>query len=401
MRGGKLVKAFILSLALVLTVSLGICRAEVGVTDDEIKVGGIMDLSGPIAFLGQGVREGAMLYFKYINDQGGVFGRKINYLTEDDGYQSPRAVQACKKLVERDQVFCLFGVVGSAQVYAMYPFLEARGVPVITPATQNRDMAVPPKKYLFLADTTYTAQGKLAVEWLVEDKGIKAPKIAVLYQDDAPGHDWRRGVQIACKHFNLEPLDLPYKRGAVDFSSQIAKCKDSGITHILMWTLVREPAIVLGEAKRLEYKPTVITANPSISAKVLELAGDAVDYVDGFYATNIMFDPDTEPTPAYEGFKANIAKFNMGNADDYYCVYGYQAASTFVEGLKRAGKDLTREGLIKALETFDNFDNGMLAPITWGPDRRGGGNSVKIFQAQGGKWRTIMKDWRVSKIAEE
>ena len=239
------------------------------------------------------------------------------------------------------------------------------------------------------------------MEWLVEDKGIKDPKIAVMYQDDAPGHDWKRGVSIACKHFGLEPLDLPYKRGAVDFSSQVAKCKESGITHVLMWTLVREPAMILGEAKRLEYKPTFICANPSISAKVLELAGDAVDYVNGFYATNIMFDPEAEASASYDSLKANIAKYNMGDANDYYCVYGYQAAITFTEGLKRAGKDLTREGLIKALETFDNYDNGMLAPITWGPDRRGGGNSVKIFQAKSGKWASIMKEWRVSKIAEE
>ena len=337
MKGGKAVKTIIFALILVLATALGAANAEVGVTDDEIKVGGIMDLSGPIAFLGKGVRDGAMIYFNYINDNGGVHGRKINYLTEDDGYQSPRAVQACKKLVTRDKVFCLFGVVGSAQVYAMYPFLEARGVPIITPATQNRDMAVPPKKYLFLADTTYTAQGKLAVEWIVDDRGEKNPKIAVLYQDDAPGHDWKHGVAIGCKHYGLEFLDLPYKRGSVDFSSQIAKCKESGITHILMWTLVREPAMVLGECKRLEYKPTVITANPSISVKVLQLAGDTAFYVNGFYATNIMFDPLAEKSASYDLFREKQKEYGIGDPEDYYCVYGCQAAMTFVEGLKRAG----------------------------------------------------------------
>ena len=86
----------------------GYVFAEVGVTDSEIKIGGILDLSGPIAFMGKAVSDGSKLYFQYINDQGGIHGRKINYLVEDDGYQAPRAVQAAKKLTTRDNVFCIF-----------------------------------------------------------------------------------------------------------------------------------------------------------------------------------------------------------------------------------------------------------------------------------------------------
>lgn len=378
----------------------GVCWAEVGISKDEIKIGGTGDLSGPVAFLGTGVRDGAVLYFKYINDEGGIHGRKIRYVFEDDGYQSPRAVQACKKLVTRDKVFCMFMVVGSAQVNAMYPFLESRGIPCLLPATQNRDMAVPPRKYLFLADPTYTTQAKLAMEYIVEDMGVKNPKIACIYQDDTPGHDWRNGARIGTKYYGLDLLELPYKRGAVDFSSQMAKCKNAGVTHILMWTLVREPAFIMKEAQRLQYKALYIAATPSGTKKVIHLAGDSIDYSNGFYLTAIINDPLSENTPGIRELKENMARYKMCDIENFYNAYGYQAAMTLVEGLKRVGRNLTREGLIKALETFKDFDNGFLAPITWGPNLRAGGSAIKMFKVKNGYWKPV-GDWRFSKIKEE
>ena len=378
----------------------GYVFAEVGVTDSEIKIGGILDLSGPIAFMGKSVSDGSKLYFKYINDQGGIHGRKINYLVEDDGYKAPRAVQAVKKLITRDKVFCIFSVLGSAQSNAMYPILKAKGIPLILPATQNQDMGVPPRKYLFLGDPTYTLQGKVAIEYIVEDMGIKNPKIACIYQDDTPGHDWRNGVRIGTKHFGLDVLELPYKRGTVDFSSQIVKCKNAGITHMLVWSLIREPGIMMKEAQRLQFKPTYIYATPSISKKVLELSGDALDYNDDIYGTSIWVDALREETPNLKLLKETIDKYGMGSIGDAFIVYGFQSAITLVEGLKRAGKDLTREGLIKALETFKNFDNGILSPITWGPNLRAGGSSVKMFKVQGSEWHSIMDGWRYTKIKD-
>jgi len=383
MKSTKVWKSVTVTLALLL-VFAGVGWAEVGVSEKEVKIGGIVDLSGPIAFMGKGVSDGAKLYFKHINDQGGIYGRKIKYILEDDGYSSPRAVQACKKLVVRDKVFCIFHVLGSAQCNAMYPFLESKGIPLLIPATQNRDMGVPPRKYLFLADTHYTTMGKLAVEYIVDDMGIKDPKIACIYQDDTPGHDWRNGTRIGCKYYGLDLLEFPYKRGTVDFSPQIAKCKDAGITHILSWTLIREPAILMKEAQRLQYKATYFTSLASMAKKVIDLAGDAVDYSNGFYCTGTVYDAYTETTPRITEFKNNMAKYKMCDIDNFYNYYGYQAAVTLVEGLKRAGKNLTREGMIKALETFKGFENGILAPITVGAQQEGGRRRCK--DVQGKKW---------------
>lgn len=395
----KLWKLFITISALLFVLN-GIGWAEVGVTNDEIKIGGIVDLSGPIAFMGKGVSDGAKLYFKYINDHGGVHGRKINYVLEDDGYQSPRSVQAAKKLIEQDNVFCIFMVLGSAQCNAMYPILEAKGVPLLFPGSQNRDMGIPPRKYLFLADPTYTLQGKIAVEYIVEDMGIKNPKLAVIYQDDAPGHDWRNGIRIGAKHYGFSLLELPYKRGAVDFSSHIARCKEQGITHITMWTLVREPALILKEAQRVQYKAAFFTSTASNDKRCIDLAGDAVDFSNGFYAASMVYNHPSQTTPQISALYANMAKYGIGKPDNFYNMYGYQSASTLVEGLKRTGKDLTREKLIKTLEGFNNFDNGILSPITWGPGKRAGGSTIKVDKAIKGVW-TPVSGWRVSKISEE
>lgn len=379
----------------------GVSRAEQGVTKDLIKVGATADLSGPIAFMGKGMMDGVRLYFKYINELGGVNGRKLELLVEDDGYQSPRSVQGAKKLVSKEGVFCMVAVVGSTNSEAMYPFLAENKVPLVCPATANKSIAVPPKKYLFLADTDYSTQGKLGVEVIVEKWGVKKPKMAVIYQDDSPGHDWRNGVRIAAKHYGLDLLELPFKRGSVDFNSQISQCKMAGITHILMWTLVREPAMLMKEAQRAQYKATFVTSAASTAKKVIDLAGDSIDYSNGFWATSNARTVTDEDIPAIKLFRQNADKYKIGSKEDFYCLWGYQAAATFVEGVKRAGKNLTREGLVTALETFRKFDNGMLNPITWDKNRRAGGDAVMLYQAKNGDWRPIYGDWVYTKIKED
>lgn len=378
----------------------GMAYSEEGVTDNEIVIGSIMDISGPIAVMGKGMSDGGYLYFKYINDNGGIHGRKIRMILEDDGYQVPRAIQACKKLVVRDKVFCIYAVLGSGECSAIYPYLSSRGIPLLIPATQNRDMGIPPKKYLFLADPTFTLQGKMGVEYIVDSMGVKNPKIACIYQDEISGQDYLKGVRIAARHYGLKVLELPYAKANVDFSSHIAKCKEEGITHIVMWALIREPAFIMKEAQRIQYKAVYVTSAASSSDKVPELAGNAIDYSNGLYLTSISSLPPAINSAGYMLYKQNVEKYKMCSAESTANMWGYQAAITLVEALKRAGKDLTREGIIKAMETFKNFDNGFLPPITWGPDDRIGSNAVKIFKFMDGRWNQL-SNWRYSNIKEE
>jgi branched-chain amino acid transport system substrate-binding protein len=354
--------------------------AEPGVTDTEIKIGGIVDLSGPIAFMGKGVSRGAGTYFKMINEQGGIHGRKIAYLLEDDNYSSPKAVAAAKKLIEQDQVFCLFMVLGSAQSLAMYPILERAGVPLIQPATQNSHIADPPKKYLFLADPNYVTQAKIGIEWALFDMKMEKPKVGVIYQDDEPGQDYKNGVEIACKKYNLQIVaDVPFKRGTVDFSSHVAKLKEAGADVVMMWGLVREPAGMMKEAVKLQYKPVWITGTQSTADAVLKLAGDDAFYGGGFFGTVIVHYTFDE-NPAYQEMMKVWKKYN-DVPWDFYDWYGWGSAKIMVEGLKRAGAKPTREGLIQALETFKDFETNVFGPITWRPDKRYGSQECAIDAA--------------------
>lgn len=381
-----------MAMALAVLFSFSMASAEVGVTDTEIRIGGIVDLSGPIAFMGKGVSGGAATYFNMINDQGGVHGRKIVYLVEDDSYSPPKAVAAAKKLVERDKVFSVFMVLGSAQALAMYPTLERAGVPLIQPATQNSRIANPPKKYLFHADPNYIVQAKIGVDYAMKELAMKNPKVAVLYQDDEPGQDWLKGVKEACTHYKLELVaEASYKRGTVDFSSQVARMKDAGAELVMMWTLVREPAAILKAAMKLQWQPVWITATPSTADVVLKLAGDAAFYGKGFFGTAILAFP-WAMNPAAAEFMKVWPKYNK-RPWGFYDWYGWGCAKILVEGLKRAGKDLTREGLVKAFETFTDYKSDVFGPITWRADKRSGTQEciieAPIKSPAGNKWVQI------------
>jgi branched-chain amino acid transport system substrate-binding protein len=375
----------------------GMAKAEDGVTNDEIRIGTTLDLSGPIAFMGISVRDGAMMYFKYINDQGGIHGRKVKLLAEDDGFQSPRTVQAAKKLVTKDGIFCMTMSLGSANVFAMLPILEENKIPLLPAGTANEALAVPPRKYVFLTDTGYTIQGILAVKYMMTTLKAKNPKVAIIYQEDVTGQQWFGGVKAGCDKYGIKDvLELSFKRGAIDFGSQISKCKQAGITHIFTHTNVREPAAIMKEAQRIQYKAVYITDNASQGPKVLELIGDdALAYTNGYYAMGIINDFNTENTKGYQLYKQECKKANLPpvEIENTMRIWSFQAAMTLCEVLQRAGKDLTREGFIKAAETMKNYDNGIEVPTTWSPDRRDGGRSVKIYKAEKGNLWVPKTGW--------
>lgn len=315
-------------------------------------------------------------------------------------------MQAARKLVTRDNVFCMFMVLGSTAVNAMYPFLEARSVPLFFPGTQERGMAYPPRKYLFLLEPNYTIMAKVGVEYFVENLEREAIRIAVIYQDDAPGHDWLRGVRIATEHYGIDILaQLPYRRGSVDFSSQVARCKNLGVTHLFMYTIIREPAMILKEAQRQQYRATFVTSFASMNNTTLRLCGDSIDYSKGFYGFGSAIMDFDNPNPAMRKYMdvAERYGYDYSNYADQPMTLGYLCAEFLVEGFRRAGRDLTREGMIRAVESFDRVDNGITGPVTFGPDRRDGARSVVIGKAVDGTWVSLLPDGvtRYSSIPEQ
>ena len=375
----------------------GIAAAEDGITENEILIGATMDLSGPLAFMGKSWKEGSDLYFRYINEKGGINGRKVKFLVEDDGFQAPRTVQGAKKLITKDRVFCLSMCMGAAGIMALMPLMEKYKVPMLPAGTGNEAVFIPPRKYVFVMDTSYRLCGSVAVKYMKTAMKIKNPKFACIYQEDVTGVNWKDGLKDgAAKYYGIKDiLELSYKRGAIDFSAQIAKCKQAGITHIFIHGNIREPAMILKEAQRIQYKAMYVTNAAAGDMRVVQLCGNSVNYSDGFYLSsyggdligdkNSGIDLWNELRTKYRPDLPQIAPMHG---------WGFQAAWVLCEVLKRSGKEPTREGFIKAAESLDKFYTGMMPPITWTPNKRGGGDSTRIWKADAakGEWVRIT-DW--------
>lgn len=361
----------LITVTLIIPIASQVAAGEVpGVTDDEIRIGTITDLTGPLAFLGKEVSDGTGLFFRYVNDQGGIYGRKIKHIVEDDGYQPPRSVAAFRKLVDRDQVFCLAGNMGSSTNLAVIPFVERERIPLIGPAGYNSNMSHPPRRHVFAVDPSYPVQSWIIVKHILEAERSEAPRLAILYQDDDYGRDGLKGLHQAAAHYGLTIVaEERYKRGAVDFSTQALRLRQAAPTHVLLFTVTRETAAILEEAHHLDWHPRFFGAIPASEDKIIELAGEAAsDYM----ALNTG-DYRSDPLATQEAFYFGVLKEYDPERSYYnYHGFGFGIGQLLVEGLRRAGPDLTREKLVEAMESFDNWRDMVGAPVSYGPGLRGG-----------------------------
>ena len=370
----------ILSLSVILLISafLAAPAADVpGVTDDEILVGMITDLTGPAAFFGQEISAGGRLYLQHVNSQGGVHGRKIRLIVEDDGYKPSRSVAAFRKLVDRDRIFCFVGNLGSSCNLAVFPFIERERIPLVYPACFNTAMHTPPRRYVFAPDPDYAIQSWIMVKYIVETEKAHNPRLAAVYQDDDFGRDGLRGLRDAAAHYGLPIVaEESHKRGAVDFSTQVLNLKQAHPTHVILCTLVREAAAVLKEAHRLDWHPRFIGGNAAGDDKVVELAGDAAVNFMAISILNLWRDPPGDGLKLYRRLEQESGS---GRASSPFRANAFYGAQILVEGLQRAGRDLTREKFVEALESFKAWDGGLGPPVTYGPNLRGGKHTAAIL----------------------
>ena len=361
-----------------------------GVTDEEILIGNIQDLSGPIKELGLLIPAGSQMYFDYINEQGGVNGRKIRMITEDHGYNPQKSVTAAKKLVEKDQVFCLYNVIGTSPVEAIRPILEESGVPLIAPATNSStmsDMSRQGAKYIFHTDAGYDLQTKVLINYILS-KNPNA-KIGFAYQDDDYGENALQGAAEAEEMNGITVQKESFQRGATDFVGQTSNFLKGGCTDVIIGGIVREPVTIMKTAQAMNYKPNFYGLGPTTDKRVGLLAGDAGE---GFITAYWAFHPESNnPGPKlYQQLcdKNNVPEKMRG----LYHYYGFATALVLVEGIKRAGKNLNRQRLINALENLKNWDSDVFPPITFSRNDHAGVESVMLLQLQGGK-QVEISDW--------
>ncbi|MFQ6673724.1 MAG: ABC transporter substrate-binding protein [Fidelibacterota bacterium] len=365
-------------------------QATPGVTDTEILIGNIQDLSGPMKELGYELPHGSKLYFRYINEQGGIFGRQIRMLVEDHQYNPQKTVTAAKKLIEKDQVFCLYNVIGTSPSEAIRPLLEEYGIPLVAPATQSgtmSDLSRPAWKYIFHTDTGYDKQVNILVDYILEQ--APGARIGLIYQDDDYGANVLKGVAEAETRHGITVQKEAYQRGATDFAGQVGNLMKGDVSHVIIAGVVKEPIIVMKTAAAIGYKTQFLGLSPTMDHRVALGAGPAGE---GYIAANFVYlwNSDAPGARLYRELHAKYAE--EGHQMGMYNFYGFATATVLVEGLKRAGKRLTRESLIKGLESIRDWDSGVLPPFSYGPNDRAGAEVVALVQVKNGQ-QVMITDW--------
>jgi ABC-type branched-subunit amino acid transport system substrate-binding protein len=361
-----------------------------GVTDTEVLIGNVQDLSGPLKELGAIIPSGSNMYFQYINDQGGVHGRSIKMLIEDHQYNPQKAVAATKKLVEKDQVFCLFQILGTSPCEAIRPILSETGTPLIAPATNSgtmSDLSREAGDLIFHTDTGYDRQGEILVDYILNQNSDA--KIGIVYQDDDYGENVLEGIARAEAEHEITVQKESYQRGAIDFKGQTMNLLKGGCTDVIIAGIVREPVTVMKTAEAMNYKPNFFGTGPTVDARVGKLAGSAGEGFTATYWAN-MWNSDAPGPILYRELceKYDIPEPYIG----LYHYYGFATAQLLVEGLERAGRNPTRKSLVRGLETFKNWDVGSFPPITYNRNDHAGVDKVQLVQMQNGE-QVVITDW--------
>jgi branched-chain amino acid transport system permease protein len=335
-----------------------------GVSDTEIVIGGSNSFSGPLAFTGEQITKfGVDLYFRVVNDAGGIHGRKIRTVYYDDGYRPQDAVANTKKLVEQDKVFAIIIPQGSPPVVATLDYLEENKVPMLFPYQSSP--VTRGKQYVVQGMTLSDRSSKMMIDYLAGQQ--KKTKFAALYQDDEYGKSFLSAFGKDLARFGLKLIAAEsVKRGVTDVSAQVAKLQ-AAKPEVTFLVLVPGPAAqALKERQKIGWTDTLmVSTGPLTDERYLALAGDAAEGVEGL---SLWPDPVTSDLPGVKRYREDMQKYFPKNEPNRYSIAGYFAAMLFAKGAEMAGRNLTRESLLKSLESIKGFDSKILPPITIGPD---------------------------------
>jgi branched-chain amino acid transport system substrate-binding protein len=365
-------RCIILLASLLLGISAGASSAaaekkyDPGASDTEIKIGNIMPYSGPLsAYALIGRTEAA--FFKRLNDEGGINGRKINFISYDDAFSPPKTVEQARKLVESDEVLLIFQSLGTPTNNAIQKYLDIKKVPqlfVATGATKFGD----PKNFPWTMgwQPTYQTEGRIYAKYILDN--LPQGKIGILYQNDDSGRDYIKGLKDglgadAAKRMIV--AEIPYDPAEPTVDSQVVSLKTSGADIFFDEASPKFAAQAIRKAAEIGWKPTLFLASISNSVgSVLKPAG--LENSKGLLSSNYIKDP-TDPTwkddPAIKEWAAFMDKyFPDGDKTSTFSVYGYATAQTMVQVLKQCGDELTRENVMKQAANLRNFKLGLLLP---------------------------------------
>jgi len=362
-----------------------------GVTDTEIVLGTHMDLSGPIKSWGIPASNGAKLAVEQINAAGGINGRRIRYILEDDAYDPKKAVLATQKLIELDKVFSIISPMGSATTLAPLPIVQAAGITnlfSITAAefTYAMDPKKPEDRLKFNIFSPYYDQARTGIKYLIETK--KPKKACIVFQDDEMGKNFTDAFKDQLKAMNIpEGTMVSFKRGATDFSSQVARLKADGCDFVSLGSVVRESVGILTVAAKSDYKPIWVAFSPTYVPDVVDLGKELAEGIYGVGQLEIFYE-DTA-TGKVKQYIDDYKKL-FGVAPNLQTTAGYNGMMAFAHFAKQCGKGLTTDCLIDKMETGEAFQDIFgQAPVKFSKTNHLGSEELLIAQVQNGRWKPI------------
>jgi branched-chain amino acid transport system substrate-binding protein len=376
------------STTLLLALALAGCGTrggEVGVSESEIVLGTWGPQTGPAAAWGTVIR-GMEVYFRLVNEEGGIHGRTVRFLARDDQYQPARTVSAVRELVERDGVLAIVGGIGTAPTMAVRDYLAEQGVPVLGLLSGAHQFVVPPTPTLFTGLPLYLEEGDLLAAYAADSLGRQ--RLAIVYQNDDYGRSGLEGARAALVARGRTAIAVSVELMDSDLSSQAIRLREAGADAVVLFTTPRHAAILLREAARIGYRPQWLGSSTLGDAALLHELSEGL-WEGAIFASLLDLESDA---PALQRFRQARERFAPGEREGYFFLAGMAVADMAAEALRRAGPDLTREGLIAAMEGMEGYQS-IGAPVSFAGNPRAAWRAVLLKRCLPGGDVETLSGW--------
>lgn len=363
-----------------------------GVSENQIFLGSSLALKGHAGYLGTQLYHGAMAYIRQVNAEGGVHGRRIVVRAYNDSYEPPQCLANTQRLIIEDQVFALFSYVGTPTTVKILPLIEDASIPLVGMFTGANGLREPYNPLLINVRSSYYQETRAIVRHLVEDLGKK--RIAVFYQFDAYGFDGLEGTELALKEYGLTPVARgSYIRGTLDINGALKRIRASGADAVVLVGTSKPCARLIQLARRSGYSPTFYALS-FVGAEDLarHLDAEVQEQTDVFMSQVVPppTAPDTEQIlPSAREYIRLLAKYYPQQSPNVVGLEGYLNARVLVEGLRRAGRNLTRQRFLNAFREMDDFALGGQTRIRFGPGDNQGLDRVYLTRLDNGAFRLL------------
>ena len=358
-----------------------------GVTDTEVIFGTHTDLTGRIAIWGVGTLNGARMRFDEANEAGGVHGRQIRLIVEDTQYQVPRAISAANKLINRDKIFAMLMAVGTPTNVAVMGDQFEAGVPNLFPGTGSRAMVEPFQRLMFSQMGLYYEEIRAGLRYFVEEVGKTTP--CVIYQDTDYGIEILEGAQDQAAEMGMSIAETSaHKPTDSEFTAAVLRLKRAGCDLVLMGTVHHDTILVLEAARKIGWEDVAWVGNEAAYGRVIaeQKSGSGEGYY-AFVPLALLYEDDDLPPPVRAWFDGYRERY--GKVPGLPAMIGYRGADLTVRALEIAGRDLTRDKLIAALESMTEYRDLFGNRLTFGPDDHKGVDSSTLSQVRDGRWVTL------------